>query len=47
MSGCFYFPKESKEPHMELYNKSQNIFTIKSVSFHKKHELIITPFILQ
>ena len=39
--------KRHKTPHAGLYSKLKSLFTIKSNNFQRKHELTITPFILQ
>ena len=55
MGGCLYFPSNLKDikDHIQdavvdgLYNKLQNLFTIKSNSFQRIHGLITTSFLLQ
>ena len=49
MSEHLYFPNnlKDKRPHIGLSSKLQNLFTIKSNNFQRKHEYITTPFLLQ
>ena len=50
MSDYLYFSnklKRHKTPHIGLYSDLKNLFTIKSNTFQRKHELITTPFLLR